>query len=621
MIGLVAIGLRVLTAGLLGGGVTGRVVLVRLPEVPLPAWTAGVRLGGPVTLEGLLAAAYDGLRLAAILACLGAANALASPRRLLRYVPATLYDVGTAVVVALTYAPQMVQDAGRVRAARRLRGHSTRGLRSIARLAVPVMAGALDRSLDLAASMESRGYGRAVHRTDASRRGASAMTLAGLLGILVGLYGLLDASTPPLLGLPWSWPARCWPAWPCSRAPGARPGRATAATRGRCRSGWCRSAACCRRCAGDRDQQAWEGITPVQVPAGDPRPAAARRPRHRVRRTRRRRAPVPPQRAAPAGRRGKDLMIEFHDVSIRFEGDDRDRLSHVDFTVPEGELVLVVGPTGSGKSTLLRCINGLVPHFSGGRLSGSVVVAGRDTRTHRPRDLADLVGVVVQDPVASFVTDTVEEEIAYGMEAMGVEATAMRRRVEETLDLLGLAGLRGRSLQDLSGGQQQRVAIAAVLAAGPRILVLDEPTSALDPVAAEDVLAALHRLVHDLGITVVLAEHRLERVIHHADRVLLVSDGRTSPLLEPGRGDAHLHGLPPGHRAGPGHRLDAAAAVGAGRPPPRGRAADGPRRPRPATPARDPGRRRVGAGAAARACDAARSPPCAASTSTWPAAA
>ena len=174
-----------------------------------------------------------------------------------------------------------------------------------------------------------------------------------------------------------------------------------------------------------------------------------------------------------------------------------------------------------------------MPHFSGGRLSGSVVVAGRDTRTHRPRDLADLVGVVVQDPVASFVTDTVEEEIAYGMEAMGVEATAMRRRVEETLDLLGLAGLRGRSLQDLSGGQQQRVAIAAVLAAGPRILVLDEPTSALDPVAAEDVLAALHRLVHDLGITVVLAEHRLERVIHHADRVLLVSDGRTSPLLEP----------------------------------------------------------------------------------------
>ncbi|GAA1261307.1 ABC transporter ATP-binding protein [Oryzihumus leptocrescens] len=226
-------------------------------------------------------------------------------------------------------------------------------------------------------------------------------------------------------------------------------------------------------------------------------------------------------------------MIEFHDVSVRYAGAPAPALRDADFTIPEGELVLVVGPTGSGKSTLLRCINGLVPHFSGGTLGGRVVVEGRDTRTHRPRDLADLVGVVVQDPVASFVTDTVEEEIAYGMEALGVDATAMRRRVEETLDLLGLAEVRGRALRDLSGGQQQRVAIGAVLAAGPRILVLDEPTSALDPVAAEDVLSALQRLVHDVGLTVVLAEHRLERVIHHADRVLLVCDGQVSPLLDP----------------------------------------------------------------------------------------
>jgi energy-coupling factor transport system permease protein len=271
VIGLVAIGLRVLTAGLLGGGVTGRVVLVRLPEVPLPAWTAGVRLGGPVTLEGLLAAAYDGLRLAAILACLGAANALASPRRLLRYVPATLYDVGTAVVVALTYAPQMVQDAGRVRAARRLRGHSTHGLRSIARLAVPVMAGALDRSLDLAASMESRGYGRAVHRTDASRRSASVMTLAGLLGILVGLYGLLDASTPPLLGLPLVLAGAVLAG--LALLTGAR-----RETRSRYRRDpwalpeWLVSASGVLPAVVlvVATQRAWEGITPVQVPAGIP---------------------------------------------------------------------------------------------------------------------------------------------------------------------------------------------------------------------------------------------------------------------------------------------------------------------------------------------------------------
>jgi energy-coupling factor transport system ATP-binding protein len=174
-----------------------------------------------------------------------------------------------------------------------------------------------------------------------------------------------------------------------------------------------------------------------------------------------------------------------------------------------------------------------------------VVVDGRDTARNRPRDLADLVGFVVQDPASSFVTETVEEELAYGMEALGVDAPAMRRRVEETLDLLGLASVRSRPLRDLSGGQQQRVAIGAVLAAGPRILVLDEPTSALDPVAAEEVLATLHRLVHDLGITVVVAEHRLERVIHHADRVLVLDRGRVSQLLEPAEAMVHSPVFPP----------------------------------------------------------------------------
>jgi len=226
-------------------------------------------------------------------------------------------------------------------------------------------------------------------------------------------------------------------------------------------------------------------------------------------------------------------MIVFDDVSVAYDENAGPVISGANFVLEEGELTLVVGPTGSGKSTLLRCINGLVPHFSGGTLRGRVVVAGRDTRTHRPRDLADVVGFVLQDPASSFVTDTVEEELAYGMEALGIDATAMRRRVEETLDLLGLADVRSRPLRSLSGGQQQRVAIGAVLASGPRILVLDEPTSALDPVAAEDVLASLHRLVHDLGLTVVVAEHRLERVIHHADRVLLIQDGHVSNLLEP----------------------------------------------------------------------------------------
>jgi energy-coupling factor transport system ATP-binding protein len=226
-------------------------------------------------------------------------------------------------------------------------------------------------------------------------------------------------------------------------------------------------------------------------------------------------------------------MITYDHVSVRFAGAATLALEDVSLQVPEGELVLVVGPTGSGKSTLLRCLNGLVPQFSGGTLHGTVRVAGFDTSEHRPRDLATIVGLVEQNPSATFVTDVVEDEIAYGMETMGLAPATIRRRVEETLDLFGLTALRTRALGSLSGGQQQRVAIAAVFAAGPRILVLDEPTSALDPVAAEEVLASLDRIVHDLGTTVVLAEHRLERVIHHADRVILLEDGRASDLLDP----------------------------------------------------------------------------------------
>jgi len=230
-------------------------------------------------------------------------------------------------------------------------------------------------------------------------------------------------------------------------------------------------------------------------------------------------------------------VIRFEHVTVTYSGAPGPVLRAVDLHVEEGELVLVVGRTGAGKSTLLGAMNGLVPHFTGGTLSGRVLVDGRDTRTHKPRQLADVVGVVGQDPLAGFVTDTVEEELAYGMEQLAVGAETMRKRVEETLDLLGIAELRDRPLAELSGGQQQRVAIGSVLTPQPRILVLDEPTSALDPTAAEEVLAAVTRLVHDLGVTVVLAEHRLERVVQYADRVVevradgTVADGPPAQML------------------------------------------------------------------------------------------
>ncbi|MFJ5844011.1 ABC transporter ATP-binding protein [Streptomyces sp. NPDC092903] len=224
-------------------------------------------------------------------------------------------------------------------------------------------------------------------------------------------------------------------------------------------------------------------------------------------------------------------MIRFDDVSVRYEGAGHNALSGVGLTVPEGELVLLIGPSGVGKSTLLGAVSGLVPHFTGGRLTGRVTVGGRDTRTHKPRELADLVGTVGQDPLSHFVTDTVEDELAYGMESLGLAPDVMRRRVEETLDLLGLAGLRDRPIATLSGGQQQRVAIGSVLTPHPRVLVLDEPTSALDPAAAEEVLAVLQRLVHDLGTTVLMAEHRLERVVQYADQVVLLPAPGAAPVM------------------------------------------------------------------------------------------
>ncbi|MFP4312605.1 MAG: ABC transporter ATP-binding protein [Nitriliruptoraceae bacterium] len=229
-------------------------------------------------------------------------------------------------------------------------------------------------------------------------------------------------------------------------------------------------------------------------------------------------------------------MIELSRVGVTYHGAARPTLWGVDLTIDEGELCVVVGRTGSGKSTLLRTLNGLVPHFTGGTLHGRVVIDGRDTASHPPRDLADLVGVVGQDPRAGFVTDIVEEELAYGMESLGLAPDVMRRRVEETLDLLGLVDLRARPLDTLSGGERQRVAIGSVLTAHPRLLVLDEPTSALDPPAAEEVLATLHRLVHDLGLTVVLAEHRLERVVPFADRIVhLPGDGAAIAVDTPDR--------------------------------------------------------------------------------------
>jgi energy-coupling factor transporter ATP-binding protein EcfA2 len=215
-------------------------------------------------------------------------------------------------------------------------------------------------------------------------------------------------------------------------------------------------------------------------------------------------------------------MIRFNGVSLIYPNSAQTIIEDLSFEVGEGELVLVIGNTGAGKSSILRLINGLVPHHTGGILSGEIEVGGRSTRLLRPGELADIVGIVGQNPANGFVSEIVEDEIAFTLETLGVPPDVMRKRVEEVLDLLSLAPLRRREISTLSGGEQQRVAIAAALATQPKVLLLDEPTSALDPIAAEEVLSILQRLVNDLGLTVILAEHRLERVIQFADRILLI---------------------------------------------------------------------------------------------------
>jgi energy-coupling factor transport system ATP-binding protein len=240
-------------------------------------------------------------------------------------------------------------------------------------------------------------------------------------------------------------------------------------------------------------------------------------------------------------------MIEFSHLTYAYPADDRTPvLDDLSLCINEGDFVLVVGPSGAGKSTFLRCLNGLVPHFYGGTIAGQLCVAGRDPVKMEPRRMSEIVGFVFQDPESQAVVDVVEDELAFAMENQGLPRTTMRKRIEKVLDQLNIAHLRARTLSTLSGGERQRVAIAAVLALHPQVLVLDEPTSQLDPQAAEEVLDALVKLNRDLGLTVVLSEHRLERVAQHADQILYLPGPGEQPLMgPPAEVLAHVPLVPP----------------------------------------------------------------------------
>src|SRR2546430_13984130 len=212
-------------------------------------------------------------------------------------------------------------------------------------------------------------------------------------------------------------------------------------------------------------------------------------------------------------------IITLEAVSYRYPEAEQPALSDITAAVNPGEVILLRGASGSGKSTLLRCLNGLVPHSTGGQFRGRVLVCGLDTRDHPPRQLATHVGFVFQHPDAQFVLEDVEAELAFGLENLGLPRPLMRKRVEEVIDQVGINPLRRRRIDTLSGGERQRVAIAAAVAMHPDALVLDEPTSQLDPQAAEDVLQVWLGLVADLGRTPVIAGLRVGRLAPFADRI------------------------------------------------------------------------------------------------------
>lgn len=237
------------------------------------------------------------------------------------------------------------------------------------------------------------------------------------------------------------------------------------------------------------------------------------------------------------------MIARIAGVTYRYPGAPAPALANADLAVGPGERVLLAGPSAGGKSTLLRLLNGLIPHFHGGTLRGTVTVAGLNTAGTPPRDLATVAGMVFQEPETQGIADTVEDDIAFGMEQLGVDPAEMRRRLATILAALGIEGLRRRRLTTLSGGERQRVAIAAVLALQPRLLLLDEPASQLDPAGACAVFDAIDAARSALGVAVVIAEHRVERLLPWADTVVLAAEGRTN-ALSPHDAAQHLPSIP-----------------------------------------------------------------------------
>ncbi|MCQ5340913.1 MAG: energy-coupling factor ABC transporter ATP-binding protein [Candidatus Methanomethylicia archaeon] len=226
-------------------------------------------------------------------------------------------------------------------------------------------------------------------------------------------------------------------------------------------------------------------------------------------------------------------IIEVRNLTFKYANSDKPSLYNINLSIDKGEFLLITGPTGCGKTTLCKCLNGLIPNSYNGDFNGEVIVDGLSTKEHPVYELAQHVGLVFQDPENELFCTSVEKEIAFGPENLGLPRDEIRRRVEEAMAMVGISHLRERSPYELSGGEQQKVAVAALLAMKPKILVLDEPTSNLDPFSAYSILNLLFNLKKEYEMTIILIEHRLEIAAKMADRCAVMNDGRIIAIGPP----------------------------------------------------------------------------------------
>jgi energy-coupling factor transporter ATPase len=219
-------------------------------------------------------------------------------------------------------------------------------------------------------------------------------------------------------------------------------------------------------------------------------------------------------------------IIETRNLTYTYPGGTTQSISDVSINIEKGEFTLITGPSGCGKTTLCRCFNGLIPHFYQGEMKGNIIVVELNVSEHPIYELAKHVGLVFQNPENQLFALSVEKDVAFGLENLGIPREEMRKKVDWALQLADICDLRERAPHELSGGQQQRVAIASVLAMQPEVVVLDEPTSFLDPLSARKIFEVIHELNRSLGITVVLVEHRLDLTARYADHIIIMAEGK-----------------------------------------------------------------------------------------------